>query len=230
MWIFITIITVLLLAGLAVGMYYLFRKKKNSDNPDNSNNSNKSIPKPPHHKYKGVVLFDVDGTLRGKDLSVNYDTVQTCIDQNFAVGIATANGRYTPTTAHTFLNDWLPKNLYDFMKKTNWITFNSILGNILAGKKIPSYSDILDIKQNAGNPTELTYYGYCKGYALNNAAKLLGINKTSCMIICDDDSEFIEGILKYNPKFNVVCAGQICGGDLNKDIMNKALFNAVEKF
>jgi len=203
----ITILVLLLIVGSGLALYFLFDGKNKNKNKTKS--------------YNGVVLFDVDGTLRGKTLTNNYHTVQTCLDKGFAVGISTANGRYTPETAHMFLSDWLPQNLYDFMKDTNWITFNSIQGNILVGKKISSYSNIPEIKNIKTNNG--TYYGYCKGYSLALSGKILGITDPSHMIICDDDSEFIKGIFQYNPKFNVVCAGAICGGDLNKDIMNKAL-------
>ena len=42
--------------------------------------------------YKGLILFDIDGTLTKK--KENYDIVQYCIDKGWAVGICTANPGY----------------------------------------------------------------------------------------------------------------------------------------
>jgi hypothetical protein len=165
--------------------------------------------------YRGLVLFDVDGTLTtGKD---NYQSVQTCLEHGFAVGICTAESIYTIENLENYF--WMPKNLYEFMKNTNFITFNNVASGYLTGK--------LNRKAYESINTPLGYdiYGYRKGFALEQTGKLLGIKNTKNLILCDDLKVFIMSILKYNPNFSILCAGEDCKGELTEKRLNDLFFN-----
>ena len=150
--------------------------------------------------YKGLVLFDIDGTLTSNSAENNYSIVQACIDNSFAVGICTAGSVYSMENILSY--NWMPKNLYDFIVQENMITFNNVGSKILMGK-----------------PNELSYSklsnqhpGFLKGFALEKTANALGITSPKCMILCDDDIGYIEHFLHYNPNLNVVSSGVSCGG------------------
>jgi hypothetical protein len=172
---------------------------------------------PPKTGYKGLVLFDIDGTLASSPLDNNSKVVQACIDNNFAVGICTA-GSYPSLQACTKYN-WFPKNLYDFILKYGNITFNNVgSSKILMGKTSNLYSTLKN--QNAG---------YLKGFALKQTANALGIINSSCMILCDDDPNFIQNALKYDPNLNIVCSGAACKGDQKYYLNIDDVINAMKK-
>ncbi len=166
--------------------------------------------------YKGLVLFDIDGTLNSNTAQNNYLIVQACIDNSFAVGICTAGSVYSMENLLSY--NWMPKNLYDFIIKEDKITFNNVGSKILLGK-----------------PNELSYSnlsnqhpGFLKGFALEKTGKALGITNPKYMILCDDDSGFIQNFLEYNPDLTVVCSGVSCGGfgaRLNIDDVKNAMYS-----
>ena len=73
------------------------------------------LSKPLKHVYKGLVLFDLDGTLAVED-NENEAIVQACLDNNFAVGISTAGSIYTMNNLLSY--GWMPRNLYNFIKNS----------------------------------------------------------------------------------------------------------------
>lgn len=166
--------------------------------------------------YKGLVLFDIDGTLTSNTAENNYSIVQACIDNSFAVGICTAGSVYSMENILSY--KWMPRNLYDFILKEDTITFNNVGSKILLGK-----------------PNELSYSklsnqhpGFLKGFALEKTANALGITNPKCMILCDDDIGYIQNFLQYDPNLNVVCSGVSCGGlgaRLNIDDVKNAMYS-----
>jgi hypothetical protein len=156
-------------------------------------------------KYKGLCLFDIDGTLTtGQN---NEQTVDICLKNGWAVGISTAGAMYDPTNLLSF--PWMPKNLYNFMAKHQWTTFNNVARNIYGGKfKQPPNHD------EAGHKK----WGILKGYSLMESAKALNIkpnynNFNSNLILFDNDPSFIEGT-KMFPHIKAVCAGSPCSQDI----------------
>lgn len=164
-------------------------------------------------KYRGLVLFDIDGTLStGKD---NSNVVQACINNGFAVGICTAGRIYTMDNILSY--NWMPHNLYKFIRKYDDITFNNVGSGILLGKKnIKAYLELPNY-----------HPGFLKGFAMIETGKALGITNPNCIILCDDQKSYILNVIKYNPYLNVVCCGENCGGNLTVDsvmsAMNKCL-------
>lgn len=150
--------------------------------------------------YKGLVLFDIDGTLTSNTAQNNYSIVQACIDNSFAVGICTAGSVYSMENILSY--NWMPRNLYDFIQKEDKITFNNVGSKILLGKP----NELLYSKLSNQHP------GFLKGFALEKTANALGITSPKCMILCDDDIGYIEHFRQYNPNLNVVCSGVSCGG------------------
>lgn len=172
------------------------------------------------NKYKGLVLFDVDGTLTTNSAENNYSVVQACIDNSFAVGICTAGSIYSMQNILSY--NWMPKNLYNFILQEDNITFNNVGSKILMGQ-----SDVISYSKLSNQ-----HPGFLKGFALEKTANALGITNPKCMILCDDDSGYIKHFLKYNPNLNVVCSGISCGEDttrLNvedvKDAMSRCTFS-----
>lgn len=180
----------LLLFGLLlIGLFLLIRYK----------HKDKYVA--PH--YTGLALFDIDGTLTTG--TENAKVVQYYIDKGYAVGIATAGLMYTPGNLLSF--DWMPRNLYDWMKTTNFNTFNNVAGHILTGKHDPdAYSKNLSSK-----PENVFWPGWSKGLAMERTGKLYG---TMNVILFDNDSSYIEGVRKYNKNLKVVCVGKQCGNTM----------------
>tara|TARA_B100000902_G_scaffold397882_1_gene462954 strand:+ start:2651 stop:3211 length:561 start_codon:yes stop_codon:yes gene_type:complete len=152
------------------------------------------------NNYKGVVLFDIDGTLTtGLE---NEKVVQYFLDRGYAVGISTAGSLYTPENLKSF--SWMPNNLYNFMKKTNFNTFNNVMSNIIIGKYNPSVYRI-PFKMN-----DHLAIGWRKAKSMEKTAELYRITDPEKIIILDNDPIFIRGIKNYNPKYTTICAGKPC--------------------
>ena len=153
--------------------------------------------------YNGIVLFDIDGTLTtGFE---NEKVVQYFLDRNYAVGISTAGSIYHPSNLMDF--PWMPKNLYDWMEKHSFNTFNNVGSYILCGVYNP------EAFNNINERNDLDLYnmlGWRKGLTLMSTAQLYGITDPRKMILLDNDPSYIRGLRLYNPKFNIICAGKPC--------------------
>ena len=183
------ILTILLFLGLVM-LYLNYTKHDNFTGP----------------KYEGIVLFDIDGTLTTG--LANEKVVQYFIDRKYAVGISTAGSIYHPTNLMTF--DWMPRNLYQWMEKHNFNTFNNVGSYILCGVYNPeAFNDI-------GERNDLDLYnilGWRKGLTLSKTAQMYGITNPEKMILLDNDPSYIRGLSLYNPKFNIICAGKPCSNN-----------------
>ena len=134
--------------------------------------------------FKGICLFDIDGTLTdGRD---NYNVVQKCINSGYAVGISTAGSMYKTTNIEYF--PWMPTNLFNFMKNRNFDTFNNVNDSILCGK------NSLNEYNNLFVPNGMSIWGIRKALALEKTAKNLGITEPSKMIMFDNDPGYIDGM------------------------------------
>jgi hypothetical protein len=164
-------------------------------------------------KYKGLCIFDIDQTLTTG--TENYKVVQKCLDSGYAVGISTAGGMYKPENLANF--EWMPVNLYNFMKKLKFITFNNVRNLIAAGEYDPvGYNQAFKFKQS---------WGWLKGYSLIETAKALNITDYSKVYLFDNDPGYIKGCKEYNANFNVICSGPPCGDVLSlKTLKNIILY------
>lgn len=168
---------------------------------------------PERDNFRGVCLFDIDGTLTdGLD---NERVVQECIDAGYAVGISTAGSMYKTTNIQYF--PWMPRNLYDFMEKRNFDTFNNVNDSILCGK------NSMNEYNNLFVPDGMSIWGIRKALTLEKTAQKLGITEPSKMIMFDNDPGYIDGIHSVNPDFTVICAGEPCGGKLDVETVRYAL-------
>jgi hypothetical protein len=164
-----------------------------------------------HQNYNGLVLFDIDGTLSVKSKENNYKVVEYCLNKGYAVGISTAGGIYSMHNLMDF--EWMPKNLYDFMKDNNSITFNNVRSMYVTGIYHPeSFNKIY----NNSNLNIMEQFGYAKGFTMYKTAKLLGIVDPQKLILCDDMQPFITGYKIYNRNYNFVYCGDKEGLSLNK--------------
>jgi len=163
-------------------------------------------PTPISPRFRGLCMFDIDGTLTtGRD---NYNVVQACIDNGYAVGISTAGAMYHPGNLNTF--QWMPSNLYNWMSLFGWVTFSNVGSLILMGK--PNREIFIQTAQRAG--VSMHNWGWLKGLTMVHTAKSLGLPPDS-VILFDNDPGYIYGVKQFNPSLRVVCAGEPCGGILN---------------
>ena len=168
---------------------------------------------PERNNFRGICLFDIDGTLTdGLD---NENVVQECIDAGYAVGISTAGSMYKTTNLKYF--PWMPRNLYDFMEKRNFDTFNNVNDHVLCGKNSMNEYDNLFV------PDGVSVWGIRKALALEKTAKNLGITEPNKMIMFDNDPGYLDGMRLVNPGFTLICAGQPCGGSLDVENVRYAL-------
>jgi hypothetical protein len=165
--------------------------------------------------YKGVCLFDIDGTLTaGRE---NEQVVQYCLDKGYAVGIATAGSIYKPSNLLSY--SWMPHNLYKFMKERDFDTFNNVGSGILMGQhNSAAYTRTLKKK-----PSDVFWAGWFKGLALERTGLLYGIQDQSNLILFDNDPSYLIGIRHYNSNLQVVCAGMPCNGTLTLDVVRHIL-------
>lgn len=147
--------------------------------------------------FRGLCLFDIDGTLTtGQD---NAKSIDICLKNGYAVGISTAGAMYTPENLLSF--PWMPHNLYYFMKKYNWVTFNNVARSIYAGKYKPQKD-----YRHLGHKQ----WGVLKGISLRESTKeLMIVPEGNSLILFDNDPGFLEGLRTF-PNTLGVCAGHPC--------------------
>lgn len=201
---FLVLVFLLFLFGVIYKYTNLF-KKKDKYIPDKIYSETEN--------FRGVCLFDIDGTLT--DGLNNERVVQECIDAGYAVGISTAGKMYNTTNIQYF--PWMPRNLYDFMKKRNFDTFNNVNDHVLCGKNSMNEYDNLFV------PDGMSVWGIRKALALEKTAKNLGITEPNKMIMFDNDPGYLDGMRLVNPGFTLICAGQPCGGSLDIENVRYAL-------
>jgi hypothetical protein len=165
--------------------------------------------------YKGICLFDIDGTLT-TGLN-NYKSIDICLRRGYAVGISTAGSGYTIKNIQQF--DWMPDNLYSFMRDRNFDTFNNVGSGVLGGVYNPkAYKKIKDLYSDRD-----IVWGLLKGLSLENTATKYKIKDPKKMILFDNDPAFIEGLSIYNPNFTLICAGNPCGNKMSPETVSYAL-------
>ena len=162
--------------------------------------------------YNGLVLFDIDGTLTTG--TENESVVQYFLDRGYAVGISTAGAMYNPKNIMNF--PWMPKNLWFFMVRNNFDTFNNVMSNILCGKFDPS-----TYNANMDNVSISNILGWKKGLSMKKTAEIYNITNPKQIILLDNDPDYISGVKYYNPNFSVICAGKPCS---NENLSMKTIY------
>ena len=152
------------------------------------------------NNYQGIVLFDIDGTLTTG--SENEKVVQYFLNKGYAVGISTSGSLYTPENLKDF--DWMPDNLYNFMKKNNFNTFNNVGSDIVIGKYNPSAYKIPFRMNNH------LAFGWKKAISMAKTAQLYRITNPANIVLLDNDPIFIMGVNAYNSDYTTICAGEPC--------------------
>ena len=205
-WIFLICIITIIISLILINKYY----KPTFDYFDKL-----QIPPTPQKKWKGICLFDIDGTLTtGIN---NEESIDLCIKAGYAVGITTAGAMYTPDNLMSF--DWMPKNLYIFMQNNGFNTFNNVASGIITGKYDSSeYQDIRNKFQG-----QHVMWGLLKAKSLINTAKLYNITDFNKMILFDNDPIFLKGLQMYHPDLKAICAGLPCGPCMTPQTVRNAL-------
>jgi hypothetical protein len=173
-------------------------------------------------KYNGLAIFDIDGTLTAYSKENNEEVVQYYLDNNYAVGISTAGGIYNPGNLMAF--PWMPKNLYDFMEKNDFNTFNNVRTNVVCGfQDIDKFNNVL---KKSPSQNMFFLFGWLKGFTLEESSKKYNISDYSKVIMFDDQVGFLNGIYNYNPKYKLFCVGGNsgqCNNIMNKELAIKSL-------
>jgi hypothetical protein len=159
-------------------------------------------------ELKGIMYFDIDGTLITANKNDIESNMQLCLDNNYAIGIITASNReiHHLCNGDNPVEEWMPKTLCKFMKETNYITYNA--DHIVAGMKIgdPNFPKNYP-------PLEydnLLVQGVKKGYQMKYGQEMLNIKDPKQIVLFDDYACVLVGAKKYNPNGTYVCAGDNC--------------------
>lgn len=165
--------------------------------------------------YKGVCLFDIDGTLTTG--TENEKVVQYCLDKGYAVGIATAGGKYLPS--NLLDHSWMPLNLFNFMIEHDFNTFNNVASGILNGH----YNSTAYSKSLSSKPNDVFWPGWFKGVALERTGLIYGIKDPKFLILFDNEPSFLMGVKHYNKDLSVICAGIPCNGTLTVEAVSQVI-------
>ena len=172
--------------------------------------------------FKGLVLFDIDGTLSDGTYEDNFQTVNYCLRSGYAVGICTAGSVYTPENLPQF--SWMPENLVQFMIQTRNKTFNNVArGYICNTDSRDRLRDMQSILRKCGiyvAPPEMI--GYVKGYA---AAVTGGIFKipTERIYLLDNDIDVLKGFKNFDKRMTGVPAGLPAGNQFTIETVKNVL-------
>tara|TARA_A100001011_G_scaffold400833_1_gene519562 strand:- start:529 stop:1191 length:663 start_codon:yes stop_codon:yes gene_type:complete len=156
--------------------------------------------------YKGIVLFDVDGTLTtGNE---NYKVVDHFIKNNYVVGIVTAGSIYNKENLSTW--EWMPNNLYTFISDNKFVSFNNVASSILCGEYNPTQYEMnkLKIPIIEGKQSMGYQIGWDKGFSLMECALKFGIINPKKMILIDNDPYFLDGAKLFNQEFILIPGGK----------------------
>jgi hypothetical protein len=150
---------------------------------------------------KGIVFFDIDGTLTH---AIDKDRIiQVCLDYGFRVGIVSASFRSRDDACK---QSWMPPKLCKLFSETDFELFNTLIN--MNGK--------LQFPQNYPYKES---YGYKKGFAMvysrDHCVDTQNI-PDSRLILFDDDPGFIRDVKRFNPQLRVVCGGSACSGGLSR--------------
>jgi hypothetical protein len=149
-------------------------------------------------KSRGICYFDIDGTLTTSLGSVD-NIMNKCLENNFKIGIITASTRTLDMLCDKDKAKvpWMGDILCEQFNKDPSL-FNSAVS--LAGR---------NVTYPFGSP------GFKKGYAMSYGKKLNNILKDKCIVLFDDDPNFMTDVKNYNNNLEVQCSGKGCGGDTN---------------
>ena len=156
-------------------------------------------------KVNKVILFDIDGTLTDQPDYENEKIIEYCLVNNVAIGICTAGSVYQPDNIDRF--DWCPQNLYQYLKNTNFRTFNNVGpgGELLNGKDAAKiYNNVLKKL-----PPDTNQYGWLKGFVMSKTIEQFDIPAKN-VILLDDDRHYIDGVKQFNRSHNVICVNKTC--------------------
>jgi len=199
-FLFLIIILIIIIWGFITGWEFINFKKKDY-----------------YKKKEGICYFDIDGTLIDAIDAID-DIVQKCLDNNYGVGIITASGRAPEHLVknNSELEPWIGEKLWNYMKDTNFITYNSATP-ILAGKK--------EFPEDYPAHYPLNSQGTCKGYAMMHYSKIKNI-KPENIVLFDDQSQVVDDVRKFNSKLGAVlvdCNATHCKDGRNTSKLSVAL-------
>ena len=169
---------------------------------------------------KGICYFDIDDTLTTAKGDPD-EIIQTCLDNNFAVGIITASGRTIDDICSGESKggrqnaNWMSNKLCKQFRENNGKMFNSLV--FVAGQDLESF-----IKEhNYGTNLD---YGHIKSLSMIRGQELYPHLSYKDIVLFDDNSLVMEQVKQINPELQVVCSHPKCNGVfLTKELVDKKL-------
>jgi hypothetical protein len=168
---------------------------------------------------KGICYFDVDGTLTTANGDKD-EMMKACLDNNFDIGIITASPRTLDDSCDGDISkvNWMPNSLCKKFNETGGRLFNSTV-SVAGNSKLPS-----NYPKGYGP-------GYIKGFDMSFCRDSFYPQiPDKCLLLFDDDPDYLKGVKQFNPNLNVQCANTSCGGsklDINvvKDAIDRSVKN-----
>ena len=164
---------------------------------------------------KGICYFDIDGTL----ITANGDRdemMKTCLDNNFDIGIITASSRSLEDLCDGDISKvkWMPNSLCKRFKDTGGRLFNSAV-SVAGSSNLPS------------NYPKNTDYGFIKGFNMSFCRdSFYSEIPDKCLLLFDDDPNYLKGVKQFNPNLEIQCANTLCGG---RRLDNNVVKNAIDR-
>ena len=195
------ILAVVILLFYLIWRFWLTRRGKNEKFTKIENDSSQDQ----ELGYKGIVLFDIDGTLTTG--TENFKVVQYFIDNNYAVGVTTAGSIYNKENLSSW--EWMPSNLYTFIANNQFISFNNVGSSVLCGEYNPTIFEKhkFSLPNMEGKQGMGYQIGWAKGLTLLETGLKFGITNYKKMILIDNDPQFLEGAELFNNEFVLIPGG-----------------------
>lgn len=153
---------------------------------------------------RGICYFDIDDTLTTAIDSPD-DIIQACLDNNFAVGISTASKRTINDICEV---DGTPKESWMSHKLCKQFRENPNMFN-------SAYPIIAGMTQNNPNfprNRQEETQGAMKGFHMKYGKETIYPNiPDKCVVLFDDNTQFINDMKKSQPRMEVACSGKDCG-------------------
>lgn len=169
---------------------------------------------------KGICYFDIDDTLTTAKGDPD-EIIQTCFDNNFAVGIITASTRTIDDICSGDYKggrqnaNWMSNKLCKQFRENNGKMFNSLL--FVAGQDLKSF-----IKES--NYDSNLDYGHIKALSMIRGKDLYPHLSYKDIVLFDDNSLVMEQVKQINHELQVVCSHPKCNGTfLTKELVSKKI-------
>lgn len=172
----------------------------------------KNNPENKERKIRGICYFDIDNTLTHVNQTEKNKIIQECLDNDFDVGIITASKRrlFHICNGNKSKESWMSDLLCERLNQEPRL-FNSY--NTMAGTRFITNSE---------------KYGHIKGHQMTYGRDLLYPDiPDKCIVLFDDDKDYLKNIKLYNSNLETQCSNRSCG--LNSNLTLDVVRNKINE-